>query len=264
MAATVSAGQVKELRERTGAGMMECKRALQETDGDLEAAAKLLREKGFADAAKRSGRVTTEGKVALELGDAVAAMVAVGCETEPVSNNDEFLVFVERVLDAVQRQGPAAASELEDERVALAAKLGENIVVRDAVRFQGEDGEVLSGYVHTPARKIGVLVRGSGNPDTGRLLAQHISWTDPLYQSEADVPEAEIAAEREILAKQPDVASKPDEVRSKIIDGRIRKWLAERVLVEQDWIHDSGKKVGQVLQESGFDVIEFRRFALAE
>jgi elongation factor Ts len=260
----ISANLAKELRELTGAGMMDCRRALVETDGNLEAAAKLLREKGIADAAKRSGRETTEGKVALELGEADAAMVAIGCETEPVSNNEEFLVFVERVLDAVQHHGPAAAAELEEERVALAAKLGENIVVRDAVRFQGEDGQVLSGYVHTPACKIGVLVRGSGNADTARLLAQHISWTDPLYQTEADVPEAEIAAEREILAKQPDVASKPEEVQSKIIDGRIRKWLAERVLVEQDWIHDSGRKVGQVLQESGFDVIEFRRFALAE
>src|SRR5581483_12470738 len=148
-----SASQFKELRERTGAGMMCCKRALEETNGDLAEAAKLLREKGIAQAAKRSGRETTEGKVALDLDETVAAMVGVGCETEPVSNNEAFLIFVQRVLDAVEKDGPQAAEELEDERVELTAKLGENIVVRDAVRFEAEEGEVLAGYVHPPANK---------------------------------------------------------------------------------------------------------------
>ena len=262
--ADIPASLVKQLRERTGAGMMDCKRALEEANGDLEAAERLLAEKGIARAAKRSGRETTEGKVAIELDETVAAMVAVGCETEPVSNNDEFLVFVQRVLDAVGQHGPQAAAELDEERVALVAKLGENIVVRDAVRFEGEDGDVLSGYVHTPARKIGVLVRGRGNPNVARELAQHISWTDPLYLSLADVPEAEVNAEREILAKQPDVAEKPAEVQGKMIEGRIQKWLSERALLDQAWIHDESKKVGGVLQEAGFEVIDFRRFALAE
>ncbi len=262
--AEIAAGLVRELRDQTGAGMMECKRALQEAKGDVDAAVKLLREKGITQAAKRSGRDTTEGKVAIELGETVAAMVAVGCETEPVSNNEEFLVFVQRVLDAVSHHGPEGASELEEERVELAAKLGENIVVQDAARFEGEEGEVLSGYVHPPAHKIGVLVHGRGNPDVARLLAMHISFAAPQYVTRDDVPEAEVKAEREILAKQPDVASKPEEVRGKIVDGRIQKWLAERVLEEQEWIHDSSKKVGQALQEAGFDVIEFRRFALAE
>ena len=262
--AEIPAALVKELRERTSAGMMDCKRALEETSGNLDAAEKLLREKGIAQATKRAGRETTEGKVAIELGDDEAAMVAVGCETEPVSNNDEFLVFVRRVLDAVAQHGPDAAAELDEERVALAAKLGENVVVRDAVRFQGEEGDVLSGYVHPPAHKIGVLVHGRGNPDVARLLAMHISFAAPQYRTRDDVPDAEISAEREILAKQPDVASKPEEVRGKIVDGRIQKWLAERVLEEQEWIHDSGKKVGQALKGAGFEVVEFRRFALSE
>src|SRR5262245_50394753 len=133
--ADIPAHLVKQLREMTGAGMMDCKRALEKTKGDLPAAAQVLREEGKAQAEKRSSRETTEGKVAIELGEAEAAMVAVGCETEPVSNNDEFLVFVQRVLDAVEHHGSDAVQELEDERVALAAKLGENIVVRDAVRF---------------------------------------------------------------------------------------------------------------------------------
>jgi elongation factor Ts len=262
--AEIPAHLVKELREQTGAGMMDCKRALDETHGDVQAAAKLLREQGITQAAKRSGRETTEGKVAIELGETVAAMVAVGCESEPVSNNEEFLVFVQRVLDAVFRHGPGGVGELDEERVAVAAKLGENVVVRDAVRFEGEEGDVLSGYVHPPANKIGVLVHGRGNPDMGRLLAMHISFAAPQYLTRSDVPTAEVGAEREILAKQPDVASKPEAIRGKIVDGRIEKWLAEHVLAEQEWIHESGKKVGPALEEAGFEVIEFRRFALAE
>jgi elongation factor Ts len=262
--ATISANQVKELRELTGAGMMDCKRALEETAGDVEAAAKLLREQGIAQAAKRSGRETTEGKVALDLDEAVAAMVGVGCETEPVSNNEEFLVFVQRVLNAVEKDGPHAAGELEDERAELSAKLGENIVVRDAVRFEAAEGEVLSGYVHPPAYKIGVLIHGRGKPDIARPLAMHISFAAPLYRTRAEVPEAEVAAEREILLKQPDVESKPEEVREKIVEGRIQKWLSDLVLEDQEWIHESGKKVAAALQEAGFEVIEFRRFALAE
>ena len=261
---TIPADLVKELREQTGAGMMDCKRALEETGGDLEAAKKFLREHNLAGVAKRSGRETTEGKVAIELGETVAAMVAVGCETEPVSNNGEFLVFVQRVLDAVERHGSGAVSDLEDERVALAAKLGENIVVRDAVRFEGEENDVLSGYVHPPANKIGVLVHGRGNPDIARMLAMHISWERPLYLTRADVPEAEVSAEREILSNNPDVAEKPEEIRTKMVDGRIEKWLGEMVLEDQEWIHETGKKVGAVLREAGFEVIEFRRFALSE
>jgi elongation factor Ts len=263
--ADIPASLVKQLREQTGAGMMDCKRALEETAGDLDAAMKLLREKGIAGVAKRSGRETTEGKVAIDFYDeATAAMVAVGCETEPVSNNEEFLVFVQRVLDAVSRHGEAAVAELEEERVALAAKLGENIVVRGAVRFQAAEEEVLAGYVHPPANKIGVLVHGRGNPDPARPLAMHVSFAAPLYLTRGDVPEAEIEAEREILGKQPDVAEKPEEVRGKIVDGRIQKWLGELVLADQAWIHDSDRKVGQVLDEAGFEVIDFRRFALAE
>jgi elongation factor Ts len=260
----IAASLVKELRDQTGAGMMECKRALEETGGDVDAAVTYLREKGIASVARRSGRETTEGKVGIELGEARAAMVAVGCETEPVSNNEEFLVFCQRVLDAVARHGEAAVDEVEGERVELAAKLGENIVVRGAVRYEGAEGDVLSGYVHPPANKIGVLVHGRGNPDVARLLAMHISFAAPLYLTRDDVPEAELAAEREILAKQPDVAGKPEEVRGKIVDGRIQKWLAALVLAEQEWIHDSGRKVGQALAEAGFEVIDFRRFALSE
>jgi len=191
-------------------------------------------------------------------------MDGVGCETEPVSNNEEFLIFVQRVLNEVEKHGPQAADALEDERVELSAKLGENIVVRDAVRFEAGEGETLTGYVHPPAYKIGVLVHGKGNPDIAYQLAQHIAWTKPLYLNRTEVPEAEINAEREIYSKQPDAVSKPDDVKSKIVEGKLQKWLSEITLEDQEWIHESKKKVGAVLKEAGFEVIEFRRFALSE
>ena len=140
MSTTISAGLVKELRDQTGAGMMDCKRALEETGGDVEAARTLLREKGIADAAKRSGRDTTEGKVGFSISEeSVAAMVAVACETEPVSNNEDFLVYAQRVLGAVLKNGVDAVDSLEDERVELVARLGENIAVvgRGALRRRG-------------------------------------------------------------------------------------------------------------------------------
>jgi elongation factor Ts len=261
----IPASLVKELRERTGAGMMDCKRALVETEGDLDDAVKLIREKGLAQAAKKAGRETTEGKVVFDLStENVGAMVAVGCETEPVSNNAEFMVFAQRVLDAVEKEGPEAAQELEEQRAELVAKLGENIVVRDAVRYEGDDGDVLSAYVHPPANKLGVLVHARGDGDQAYRLAMHIAASRPLYLRRTDVPEAEIHAEREILAKQPDVQEKPEQVREKIVEGRIQKWLQEIVLEEQPWIHDTNRRVGEVLDEAELEVLEFKRLAVAE
>jgi elongation factor Ts len=143
----ISAALVKELRDQTGAGMMDCKRALQDTNGDLEAAKTLLRERGLASAAKRAGRETTEGKVGYRVADdgKLGVIVAVGSETEPVSNNEEFLGFAVKVLEAVEREGPAAVEQLDDERQELAAKLGENIVVTGAARFEAVDGAVIDG-----------------------------------------------------------------------------------------------------------------------
>src|SRR5438477_6051137 len=148
--AEIAASLVKELRDRTGAGMMACKQALQETNGDMDAAIVLLREKGMASAAKRAGRETTEGKVGYRLADdgSKGTMVAIGCETEPVSNNDEFLAYAKAVLDVVEANGLGAESELENERVELTAKLGENIVVVGGARFEAVDGGIVSAYVH--------------------------------------------------------------------------------------------------------------------
>jgi elongation factor Ts len=262
----ISASLVRELREQTGAGMMDCKRALQETGGDLEAARKLLREKGMAQAGKRAARATNEGVVLQSIEGNVAAMVAVGCESEPVSANEDFEQFARSVLERVEAEGPESAESLEDARVELVSKIGENIVVRGAQRFEAGEGEVLAGYVHPPANKIGVLVKLSGgDAELGRLLAMHISFANPRYLVRDEVLAELVAEERDVYMKLPDVVSKPEQVREKIVEGMLKKRLfAEQVLSEQAWIHDAGKTVDQALAEQGVKVVAICRFALSE
>jgi elongation factor Ts len=264
--AEIPAGLVKELRDQTGAGMMECKRALLETDGDLEAAQKLLRERGMASAAKRAGREVTEGKVLASADGSRGTMVAVGCETEPVSNNEDFLGFARRVFERVEAEGPEAADALEEERVELVAKIGENVVVAGAAQFAAENGELVEAYVHRPAEKIGVLVRVAGaTPELARMLAQHISFANPEFTTRDEVPEEKVAEERAVYEKLPDVASKPENVRPKIIEGMLAKRLfAESVLLDQPWIHDTSLTVGKALEENGAELREFARFALTK
>ncbi|HVD10897.1 MAG TPA: translation elongation factor Ts [Gaiellaceae bacterium] len=261
----ISAKLVKELRDMTGAGMMECKRALVETGGNVEEAQRLLREKGMASAGKRAGRETTEGKVLADVEDSRGAMVAVGCETEPVSKNEDFLRYARRVLEVVSEQGPDAVAELEEERLALIARIGENIAVRGAARMQSVNGEVLEAYVHRPAEKIGVLLRlAGGDRDLARMLAQHISFANPQYASRDEVPDDAIAGERAIYEKLPDVVTKPEQVRPKIVEGMLgKRFFAEVVLADQPWIHETSMTVGKALEERGAEVREFVRFALA-
>jgi elongation factor Ts len=267
LTAEISASLVKELRERTGAGMMACKQALQETNGDMEGAIVLLREKGMASAAKRAGRETTEGKVGYRLADdgSKGTMVAIGCETEPVSNNDEFLAYAKDVLDAVDARGPGAESELEEKRVELAAKLGENIVVAGTARFEAVDGALISAYAHPPANKLGVLVQvRGGDAELGRKLAMHISWANPQWIERDGVPADVVSAEREIYANTDEVLSKPEQARDKIVEGMLNKrFFGVNVLLEQEWIHDSSKTVGQALKDEGAEVLEFERFSVA-
>jgi elongation factor Ts len=261
----ITADQVRELREKTGAGMMDCKRALEETGGDLDAAQKLLREKGMAAAAKRAGRETSEGVVLARVDGGTAAMVAVGCETEPVSANEEFRSFAGRVLDAVERDGPEAAESLEEGRLALAGRLGENIVVRGGARLVAADGEVVASYVHPPANKIGVLVRARATPELARLVAMHVSFAGPAYLTRDEIPAAAVQAEREIYEKLPEVQSKPEAIRDKIVEGMLSKrFFAETVLAEQPWIHDDSLTAGAALAEHGAEVVEVVRYALAE
>jgi elongation factor Ts len=257
----IPAALVKELRDLTGAGMMDCKRALVETGGDLEAARQLLREKGLAAAGKRADRETSEGQVVSRVKGAQGALVAVGCETEPVSGNEEFLDFAQHVLDLVWTEGAGAAEALDEERVELVAKLGENIAVVGAERYEAVDGEVVADYIHPPARKIGVLVHAKATPELARMVAMHIAAARPAYLSRDEIPEADIAAERSIYEKLPDVESKPEEVRGKIVDGMLAKrFFAQSVLLEQAFIINPDVTVGQALAEHGAEVRAFVRY----
>jgi elongation factor Ts len=261
----IPAAQVKQLREETGAGMMDAKRALQESDGDLDAAKRLLRERGMAQAGRRAGRETTEGIVLARVSDSTGTLVAVGCETEPVSKNEEFLAFAQRVLDTVEQEGPEAVESLEQERAELVGRIGENIAVRGATRFQrlGDD-EVLTAYVHPPANKIGVLVRARGPAEIARQLAMHISFAAPLYATRGEISEEDLETERAIFAMLPEVQARPEEHREKIVEGMLSKrFFGQSVLPDQEWIHDTGKTVEKALEEHELEVLEYQRYALA-
>jgi len=261
----IPAELVKTLREMTGAPMMDTKRALQDAGGDLEAAKQLLRERGMAQASKRAGQETTEGVVLARVDDSKGTIVAVGSETEPVSKNEEFRAFAERVLEAVEKDGPKAVSSLEDARTELVGKIGENIAVRGAARFESSNGEALAAYIHPPANKIGVLVKVEGPPEAARRLAMHIAFAAPRYATRDEVPAEEIASERSVYEKLPEVESKPVEARPKIVEGMLgKRFFAEAVLAEQPWIHEPKKTVAQALEEEGLKVLEFERYALAE
>jgi elongation factor Ts len=261
----ITAAMVKELRDATSAGMMECKRALQETDGDFDEAVKLLREKGMASAAKRADRATSEGKVGVMVRDDVGAIAAVGCETEPVSNNEDFLAYAEKVLTTVFGGGDASAHE--EERVALAARLGENIQVVGAKRMEAGDGEVLSFYVHGPANKVGALVRTKGgDAAVARSLALHLTFARPTYGTRDEVPQELVDAEREILANSDEVQSKPENVREKIVEGQLAKrFYGEAVLTEQTWYRadESTATVGKYLAEQGVELLDYAWYAVS-
>jgi elongation factor Ts len=262
----ITAALVKQLRDATSAGMMDCKRALQDTDGDFDEAVKLLREKGMASAAKRADRETSEGKVAVTVRETVGAIAAVGCETEPVSKNDEFIAFTGKVLDAVLEEGEGAPTELEGERVALTAKLGENIQVVGAKRMSASNGDTLSHYVHSPANKVGALVQTKGgDPAAARSLALHLTFARPTYSSRDEVPQELVDAEREILANSEEVLSKPENVRDKIVEGQLnKKFFGESVLTEQTWYRadEFTGTVEQYLKDRGIELVDYAWYAV--
>jgi elongation factor Ts len=261
----ISAAMVKELRDATSAGMMDCKRALQEAGGDFDAAVKLLRERGMAQAAKRAGRETTEGQVVAETDNRVGVIAAVGSETEPVSKNEEFRAFVRKVVDTVKRGGDP--STLEDERAQLSGKLGENIQILGAKRMEASDAESISTYVHSPANKVGAMVKTKGGtPEAARSLALHLTFARPTYASRDEVPAELVEAERQILENSNEVKSKPENVREKIVDGMLNKrFYAESVLSEQQWYRpdEATGTVAQVLRERGIELLDYAWYSVS-
>jgi elongation factor Ts len=267
---TIGASLVKELRDLTGAGMMDCKRALEEADGDLEAARTLLRERGMASAGRRADRATTEGLVGfiVDEDEGVGSIVGIGCETEPVSKNDEFQEFGIRVLRAVHADGAEVVGGFEEERLELIGKLGENVVVVGAARFDAPDGHALAGYAHPPANKIGVLVELSGgSAELARQVAMHVSFAAPEWTRRDEVPAEVVEAERTIFANSDEVLSKPEAAREKIVDGMLgKRFFAATpggVLADQAWIHDASKTVSEALAGAGASVARFARISVS-
>jgi elongation factor Ts len=263
---TITASQVKELRDATGAGMMECKRALEETGGDFEAARTLLRERGLAQAGKRAGRATSEGIVLTLVNDDQGTLVAVGCETEPVSKNDEFRRFADSVLELVADSGPDAVDQLDEQRRELIGKLGENIVVIGAERVEGG---TLGAYIHPPANKIGVLVQlEGGDAALARQVAMHIAFAAPAWTTKDEAPSGAVEDERQIYLNSDELQGKPEQAKEKIVEGMLQKrfYAAQPggALNEQPWIHDSAQTVGQALAAQKARVVAFRRFSVAE
>jgi len=282
--AEISASVVKDLRERTGAGMMDCKRALADAEGNLEKATLLLRERGLAKAGKREGRATSEGLIAIALAGRAGGMVELGCETDFVARTDDFAALATSLARAVaSNEALGTPAALEDaaidgvkaaERIKAAiAKLGENVVLKRVARLAVPSG-LVGGYVHAGG-KLGVLValRAGASTPTLEVLAKdlsmHVAAADPspVAVSREGVPAALLEKEREIYRKQALKEGKPEKVIDRIVDGKVAKFLSDVCLVDQAYVKDPDKTIGQLLKESGVAdvaIAGFERFRLGQ
>ncbi len=269
----ITAAMVKELRERTGVGMMECKKALVEADGDMDAAAVLLRESGQAKADKKAGRVAAEGRIVIDQVADAAVIVEVNCETDFVANDDNFITFANEVATLIGKSRPAdvaalmalttdSGSTLEEARAALIAKIGENIGVR---RFEVLEVAGANVGIYTHNARIGSLVvHTGGDEELGKDLAMHIAASSPMCIDESSVPQETLDGERAILIEQAKGSGKPAEIIEKMVDGRMRKYLAEITLVGQPFVKDPDTTVGKLLKSAGAEVTGFVRYEVGE
>ena len=276
--ATITAAMVKELRERTGSGMMECKKALTEVGGDLDAAVELMRKAGLAKADKKAGRTAAEGCICIKsTSDGKrAAITEINSETDFVAKGDDFVGFandvtqcaleanagsLEELLAAVM---PSSGSSVEETRRAMIAKIGENINVRRCEGFATEVG-LIASYLH--GSRIGVLVEiEGGNYELGKDIAMHIAASKPVCVDEAGVPEETLAKEREIAKAQAEAEGKPANIIEKMVSGRISKFLGEITLLGQKFVKDPEQKltVGKLLNDNSAKVVRFARFEVGE
>ncbi|MBP3800592.1 MAG: elongation factor Ts [Clostridia bacterium] len=273
----VTASLVKELREKTGAGMMDCKKVLTETDGDLEKAAELLRERGIAKAAKKSGRVAAEGLVEGYISEdgKVGAIVEVNSETDFVGKNEEFKKFVMDVAKQVVEKNPATVEDLlAQESIAVSGKtvnevlvekiatIGENITIRRFARFEAEG--LVEKYIHGDG-KIAVLVNmKKGNSETAKDICMQIAAAKPEFVNRNEVPAERVSKEKEILKAQTMNEGKPEAIAERIVEGRINKFYGEICLVEQEFVKNPDIKVEQLLKEKDSEIVEFARFEKGE
>jgi len=271
----ITADLVKQLRDRSGAGMMECKKALVETDGDLDAAMELMRKQGLAKADKKAGRVAAEGEIVIATADdgGAAVMVEINSETDFVAGGNDFRDFARRVAEAALAGAAGDVGRLndlqledgrkvEDARRELVAKVCENINVRRLCRMTRQ-GDRLGSYTH--GQRIGVLVdvRGGEHP-LARDLAMHIAASRPVCVAEKDVPADTLEKEREILRAQAVDSGKPPEIVEKMIQGRLRKYLGEITLLGQPFVKDPDLSVQKLLEQQGAEVLAFERFEVGE
>ena len=288
--AEVTAALVKELREKTGAGMMDCKRALGDSDGDIETAIDWLRKKGLSAAAKKAGRVAAEGLIGVATRGSVGAVIEVNSETDFVARNKDFQSFVQALsqlalegdgeLEGLKASGfPGSGRTVDEELTHLISTIGENIVLRRIKRLSTDKGAVLS-YVHNALGpgigKIGVLVTLASDAAAdqlaglGKQLAMHIAAANPLYLDIASVPQSALDRERDVLREQARGTGKPDSVVEKMVEGRLRKFYEEFVLLEQIFVVDQESKISKVVEQaskvagSPIRVASFARFALGE
>lgn len=275
MTVNISAAMVKELRERTSSGMMECKKALVEANGDMELAIENMRKSGLAKADKKSGRIAAEGVIGVKVSDdnKVAAMVDVNCETDFVAKADDFLAFVNDLTAllltteiATEEQLSAATlasgQTVDEVRRGLIAKLGENITVRRFERYVSANGGNAC-YLH--GSKIGVLVElANNNPELGKDIAMHVAACKPACVNEDQVSADEIEKEKNIFSAQAAESGKPADIIEKMIVGRIKKFLAEITLVGQPFVKDDKVTVGDLVKSKGTSVVRFTRFEVGE
>lgn len=275
--AEITAALVKDLRETTGAGMMDCKKALVESAGDVEAAIDWLRKKGLAAAAKKSGRVASEGLVGVALGAGKAAVVEVNSETDFVARNEAFQNYVETVAKLALEVGsdvetlkatayPGTGRTVAEEAVNLVATIGENMNVR---RVAVISAPVVGAYIHGALKpglgKIGVIVGlTSGDEQLARQIGMHVAATRPDALSIAEVDPAALEREKNVLMDQARASGKPEAIIEKMVEGRVKKYYEDVVLLEQVWVHDGETKVKDVVKKTGGEMVGFVRFTLGE
>jgi len=272
----ITTADIKKLREMTNAGILDCKKALQETDGDMDKAVEYLREKGIASADKKAGRTAAEGLVAFKTADNTATILEVNCETDFVARNENFKAVVDALANHVLTEKPANIEEALTQTLASEgktvdkylkesiAKIGENISFRRFEIFEKNDEETFGTYLHMGGN-IGVLVQlQGGNEDVARDIAMHIAAVNPNYLSKDDVPSEDLDKEREILTKQALAEGKPEHIVEKMVEGRLGKFYTLNCLLEQEFVKDSDITIQQLVDQNDASVVNYVRYEVGE
>ena len=264
---TISASQVKELREKTGLGLMDCKKALEEANGDINLAIEELRKTSGLKASKKSGRSAADGLIGILNNGKTAFMIEVNCETDFVARDESYINFTEETLKTYADNSEKPLEQLLEEgievnREKLVQKLGENIVVRRVAKT--EESAVTGSYLHSN-NKIGCIVSLNGGTESlANDIAMHAAATDPMAVSPSDIPQEIVDKEREISKAQSEGSGKPPEIIEKMIEGKVSKFLSEVSLIEQDFVRDPNQKISKLLDDNGANILSFTRYEVGE